>query len=165
MSKLADIYRGGDLLKWSVSELKPLFGKSAQYYFDAARGVDRRPVEASRPRKSVSTEDTFDHDLSLRKDMLKALEKQSEAVHQDLLRVGLIGRTLTIKVKFADFSMVTRSMSSEGGFGQIDDFLSAMPELLTNALTKPLSVRLLGVSVSNLEAVHNASDSDQIPLL
>lgn len=159
------VYRGNDLLAWNLAELQSLFGKSAEYYFNAARGEDQRPVEASRPRKSVSTEDTFDTDIAERDEMLQVLYKQAQSVCDDLLRLGVIGRTLTIKVKFSDFSMITRSLSRDHAFGQIGDYLQTIPELLDSALIKQLKVRLLGVSVSNLTAINKAANSDQIPLL
>lgn len=159
------IYRGNDLLAWNLAELQSIFGKAATYYFNAARGDDPRPVEASRPRKSVSTEDTFDKDLEERADMLNTLYKQAQSVCDDLSRLGVIGRTLTIKVKFSDFSMITRSISREHELGAIEDYLHIIPGLLDSALIKPLNVRLLGVSVSNLTPINKAPNSDQIPLL
>lgn len=159
------IYRGNDLLAWNLAELQSLFGKSAEYYFNAARGKDQRLVEAHRPRKSVSKEDTFDKDIDQPEEMLKILYKQAQSVCDDLKRLQVIGRTLTIKVKFSDFSIITRSMSRDHQFGQIDDYLQTIPALLDSALVKPLAVRLLGVSVSNLTATNKATNSDQIPLL
>ena len=59
------IYTGADLLDWSLAELQPIFGKAAEFYFNAARGIDKRVVETFRVRKSVSTEDTFAQDISV----------------------------------------------------------------------------------------------------
>jgi DNA polymerase-4 len=159
------IYRGNDLLAWNLAELESLFGKSARYYFDAARGQDKRPVEAHRPRKSVSTEDTFGQDIVAPEEMLQILYKQAKSVCDDLTRLQVVGRTLTIKVKFSDFSTITRSMSRDHQFGQIEDYLQTLPALLESALVKPLAVRLLGVSVSNLTSIDKATNSEQIPLL
>ena len=74
------IYTGADLLDWSLAELQPIFGKAAEFYFNAARGIDKRVVETFRVRKSVSTEDTFAQDISVSSQMLKILEQQSETV-------------------------------------------------------------------------------------
>ena len=158
------IYTGADLASWSLQELQPIFGKAAVYYFNASRGVDHRPVEANRARKSVSTEDTFDKDIQLREQMLDVLTKQSSEVANDLGRLNIGGHTITVKVKYADFSQVTRSVSTTQGFHHVDDILQVIPELLDSALVKSLPVRLLGVAASNLVADSAAAVDDQIPL-
>lgn len=158
------IYTGTDLAKWKLEELQAIFGKAAAYYYNAARGIDRRPVEANRERKSVGTEDTFDVDLHTRTDMLEVLTRQSREVAADLYRLQISSRTITIKVKFADFSQVTRSTSSTSGFRNFEDIMQVVPELLDNALSKSMSVRLLGVTASNLVADSALMDQDQIPL-
>lgn len=158
------IYTGADLAAWKLAELQAIFGKAAAYYFNASRGIDQRPVEANRERKSVGTEDTFDVDLRTRTDMLQVLTQQSGEVANDLKRLGIGGRTITVKVKFADFSQVTRSLSSSSGFRQLEDILPVIPELLDSALTKSLPVRLLGVTASNLVADSATLGQDQIPL-
>lgn len=158
------IYTGEDLAAWSLAELQPIFGKAASYYFNAARGIDHRLVEANRERKSISTEDTFEIDLHTRDDMLTVLQKQSQEVASDLARLQIGSRTITVKVKFADFSQVTRSVSSDHGFHKLDDILPVVPELLDSALIKSLPVRLLGVGASNLLSKTTISRDEQIPL-
>ena len=158
------IYTGEDLLAWNLSELQSFFGKSAYYYFNIARGIDLRSVEPYRERKSVSTEDTFEEDISDPEAMLKKLRSQLDQVMADLARLKVTARTLTVKVKFADFSIVTRSKSIEQEFADIEAFASLLPELLDNALNKPLSVRLLGIAASNLAPLSEAKNN-QISLL
>lgn len=159
------IYRGDDLLAWNLAELQSLFGKSAEYYFYAARGQDQRLVEAHRPRKSVSREDTFEQDVDQTEQMLEILNKQAASVCSDLKQLKVSGRTITVKVKFSDFSILTRSISRDHQFVHLADFMKEIPALLESALVKPLAVRLLGVSVSNLTSTENSINSDQIPLL
>lgn len=158
------IYTGADLVEWKLAELQAIFGKAAAYYYNAARGIDQRPVEANRERKSVGTEDTFEVDLHTRADMLAVLARQSREVAADLARLQIRCRTITVKVKFADFSLVTRSTSSAGGFHQLEDIMQVVPDLLESALSKFMPVRLLGVTASNLTANFAAAEQDQIPL-
>ena len=158
------IYTGADLAGWKLAELQPIFGKAAAYYFNASRGIDQRPVEANRERKSVGTEDTFEIDLHTREDMLQILTKQSSEVAADLDRLRISSRTITVKVKYADFSQVTRSVSSSGGFHKLEDILQVIPELLDSALVKSLPVRLLGVAASNIVSDSASLEKDQIPL-
>ena len=159
------IFTGADLVSWTLEELQPIFGKAAEYYFFAARGVDHRAVEANRERKSISTEDTFEVDIHSRDEMLEILSKQSREVANDLLRLQVSSRTITVKAKFADFTQVTRSVSSVHGFQQVEDILQVVPELLDSALIKTLPVRLLGVGASNLVTTLARENDEQISLL
>lgn len=158
------IYSGADLATWELEALQPIFGKSARYYFNASRGIDERPVEADRVRKSVSTEDTFDIDLDQRQSMLDVLHLQSKEIEKQLDTIGVTGKTVTVKVKFSDFSILTRSTSHRAGFRQAKEIVEVIPELLDSALIKPLPVRLLGISVSNLELDSEGLADDQISL-
>ena len=158
------IYTGADLFEWKLAELQAIFGKAAAYYYNAARAIDHRPVEANRERKSVGTEDTFDVDLHARADMLEVLTRQSREVAADLSRLHISSRTVTVKVKFSDFSQVTRSTSSATGFRHFEDIMHVVPELLESALSKSMPVRLLGVTASNLVAETTLANQDQIPL-
>ena len=159
------IYTGADLATWELEALQPIFGKSASYYFYAARGIDSRAVQADRLRKSIGTEDTFEIDLHAHEDMLKVLTTQSQEIAKQLSSYGGSGRTVTIKVKFSDFTQVTRSHSSKSGFRSAESMMNVVPELLDNAITKPLPVRLLGISISNLVPDSDVIGDEQIPLL
>lgn len=159
------IYSGADLAACELESLQAVFGKSASYYFNAARGIDNRRVESDRLRKSVSTEDTFVSDLGTREEMLNILEKQGEAVALQLDKIGASGKTVTVKVKFADFSLVTRSQTAPAGFKHSQSIQKVIPDLLDLALVKTLPVRLLGVAVTNLEFDSGIETETQIPLL
>ena len=158
------IYTGADLAGWELAALQAMFGKSARYYFNAARGIDQRPVEVDRLRKSVSTEDTFGVDLKDRQQMLAVLQTQSREIEKQLNALGAMANTVTIKVKFADFSLLTRSTSSRSGFRQARTMTEVIPALLDNALIKPLPVRLLGIAASNLLLDSEATGDNQISL-
>lgn len=159
------IYSGADLSAWSLEALQPIFGKAANYYYQASRGIDTRAVEADRVRKSIGTEDTFEIDLHSQTDMLNVLLSQSKQIEEQLYKFGGYGKTITIKVKFSDFSQVTRSFSSKAGFHSTDSILKVIPGLLETAVIKDLPVRLLGISISNL--IHNSGEKrdKQIPLI
>ena len=158
------IETGADLRAWSLPELRELFGKSAQYYFDIARGIDNRRVQNSRQRRSIGSESTFQVDLTQTVDMLDQLEQLAVQVADVLLSKSLVARTLTIKVKYADFRLVTRSHSLLTHIRSADDMFSWLPFLLgkTDADSKP--VRLLGVSVSGLVPA-SVREMVQLPLL
>jgi len=159
------IYTGADLATWELEALQPIFGKSASYYYHASRGIDTRAVEADRLRKSIGTEDTFEVDLHFQDDMLKVFATQSQEIEEQLNKYGGSGKTVTIKVKFSDFSQVTRSYSSKAGFRSAQSIMNVVPGLLENATTKNLPVRLLGISISNLVLDSEAIGEEQIPLL
>ncbi|MEM7294355.1 MAG: DNA polymerase IV [Pseudomonadota bacterium] len=144
------IATGADLREWPLEELQREFGKSAQYYYDIARGIDNRPVEGNRQRQSIGAETTFESNLTKRLDMVEQLESLGTRVAEMLRSADLTARTVTIKVRYADFSLVTRSHSGRSRVRGVDDVLAPLPLLLekTEAAIKP--VRLLGVSVSGL---------------
>jgi DNA polymerase-4 len=158
------IYTGADLATWELEALQPIFGKSAEYYYNASRGIDGRAVEAGRLRKSIGTEDTFEVDLHFEDEMLTVFETQSIELEQQLKKFAGTGKTVTIKVKFSDFSQVTRSHSSKVGFRDAKSILSVIPALLESAAVKNLPVRLLGISISNLMLDSEALKDEQISL-
>jgi len=103
------IFTGGDLRQWSEAELATEFGKSSQYYFKVARGIDLRPVRTSRLRKSLGSERTFSENLQTRKEMLDVLRKLSDELFAVLHEKRWVASTITIKVRFADFRTYTRA--------------------------------------------------------
>jgi DNA polymerase-4 len=130
--------------------LQQHFGKAGSYYYWAARGVDERPVRADRIRKSVGAENTFPADLFTYEAARDALREIVDKVWGYCEGSGLRGRTVTLKVKFANFQQITRSRT-----GQMHIRTRSELEQLGNALLEPLfpvakGVRLLGVSLSSL---------------
>ena len=144
------IHTGLDLRAQSMAFLQEQFGKSGPYYYWIARGVDERPVRAHRIRKSVGAENTFSEDLTTLADTRGQLRPLAEKVWEHCERSGTRGRTVTLKVKYADFQQITRSQSF------VDFVLSvAVLERTALALLAPLlpvrlGVRLLGVILSSL---------------
>lgn len=147
------IRHGADLKKRSFNELKTHFGKSAAYFYNIARGEDDRPVESSRERKSIGSETTFDTDLTEVPAMLDVMENLAQSVAGHLQHHELRAATLTIKVKYSDFTQVTRSYSIGQGFESAADMAQCFPWLLARTEAATRAVRLLGVSVSGLKPV------------
>jgi DNA polymerase IV len=145
------IHTGADLRKRSLDELRGAFGRSARHYWQLARGIDERPVRPSRSRKSVGAERTFGEDLHDRGDMHSRLDALADEVGERLGHGGHAGRTLTLKVRFSDFRTITRSVTQSGGFLRPRDLRAAIPALLDRGLEAGRGVRLLGLTVSNLD--------------
>ena len=144
------IATGLDLRAQSQDFLQQHFGKAGAYYYWAARGVDERPVRADRIRKSVGAENTFSADLFTYEAARDALREIIDKVWEHCERSGSRGRTITLKVKFANFRQITRSRT-----GQAQIRTRSELEQLSNALLEPVfpvtrGVRLLGVSLSSL---------------
>jgi DNA polymerase-4 len=142
------IFTGKDLKKWSLYDLTRLFGKQGSYYYHIARGIDERPVNPNRIRKSVGTEHTFSKDLHSKEQIREELERTAEDLVKRLERSGFKGKTLTLKIKFSDFEQVTRSKTIFQRIYKFDQILELTDELLTQVELRE-SVRLVGLSVSN----------------
>lgn len=151
------IRTGGDLKAWSLEELAREFGKSHEYYYRVARGIDERPVRTSRIRKSMGSERTFGENLTSREAMLAVLQGLADGLLVDLDERGLGGCTLTVKVRFPNFDTPTRAHSQTTPFDGAA-VARTLPHLLDRALDgQPTpSVRLLGVSFGSLAAADEA---------
>lgn len=160
------IRTGGDLLRFSRQELVTFFGRSGSFFYEIARGQDMRPVEPSRVRKSIGTETTFAEDIV---ELSKIVAIVSGLVHQVSLileQKNTCGRTLTLKVRYSDFTTITRSCTSPHGFFAATEMLAQVPRLLTATDAGRRKIRLLGVTVSNLydEKERKVSRCCQLPL-
>ena len=157
------IHTGGDLKNKPLIELQNLLGNSAEYYYDIARGIDNRPVTSHRVRKSLGAENTFQKDLVNIDDMLQELYTLLIDVQQSLAQRQLYAYTLTIKVKYADFTQVTRSYTSDTVISVDNKAKILIPILLEKTDANNKRVRLLGVSFSNLVNQGNPANQ-QLPL-
>jgi DNA polymerase IV len=145
------IRTGADLKQYSDSELVQHFGKVGRFYYQIARGIDDRPVNPNRIRKSIGAETSFDPDLEAREVIEQKLEAIAQEVHQRTERNETKGRTLTLKVKFADYRQITRSRTMlEYVEGQAQILTIAL-ELLASVELEAQAVRLLGITLSNLD--------------
>jgi DNA polymerase-4 len=142
---------GLDLKGQTEGFLQHHFGKAGSYYYWAARGIDERPVRADRTRKSVGAENTFPADLLTYEAARDSLREIVDKVWRYCEGSGIRGRTVTLKVKFANFQVITRSRT-----GQMQISTRGELEQLGDALLEPLfpvarGIRLLGISLSSLE--------------
>lgn len=144
------IQTGADLALKDVAFLRAHFGSMGDYLYRAARGIDLRRVRADRPRKSVSAERTFDHDLCSGASLRDTLETIIEIAWERIERAEARGRTVTLKLKFADFTQMTRAKSLPTPVKTREVFATAARALLDAALPLPQPVRLMGLGVSAL---------------
>lgn len=144
------IFNGGQLRMATRHHLMSVFGKVGAVYYDFARGIDPRPVETESVRKSVGCEQTFAKDLTLSSAATIELYHTVLELEGRLRRSGFEGMTLTLKVKFSDFSQITRSLTAEKVLKTKDDILPLAKRLLSEVDFSALHpIRLMGLSVSN----------------
>lgn len=144
------IFTGRDLRKCSLAHLQETFGKMGQVYYDFARGIDLRPVEVDYMRKSVGCEQTFETDIVSNSAVLIELYHTVLELERRLKKQDFDGRTLTLKVKYADFTQITRSMTQHKMLHTKDDILPVAKRLLKDVEYSTLKpIRLIGLSVSN----------------
>jgi DNA polymerase-4 len=143
------LHTGKDLKNLSEAELVKSFGKLGHFYYQIVRGIDERPVEPNRETKSLSAEDTFPYDLTEIDDLKRELDKISVIVAERLHRYGLKGRTVSIKVKYSDFKIITRSQSFPQPLDDAGTIAATARQLLEGAASGGKPVRLLGINISN----------------
>lgn len=148
--KIVGIETGYDLRQWLEEALVEQFGKTGHYFYHISRGVDDRPVQSTRQRKSIGKETTFQQDIRSIIALRRHLDQLTQQVWGTLQKLKLSARTLTLKVKYANFQQVTRSITVDDGLDcqMINSLLS---ELLSRTEAGQLAVRLIGVSVSGFD--------------
>jgi DNA polymerase-4 len=144
------IHTGADLRDWSLPALQAKFGSSADWYWRIARGIDEREVKPDRPYKSVSAERTFDEDQRDPDRLAAELTRIAGYAWDRVKRAEVAGRTVTLKVKYTDFTIITRSKSFGGPVPDLDSFTAAGQALLTALHPLPKGIRLLGLGLHNL---------------
>ena len=144
------IHTGADLRDWSLPALQAKFGSSADWYWRIARGIDDREVKPDRPYKSVSAERTFDEDLSDPARLAAELTRIAGYAWDRVRRAEVAGRTVTLKVKYGDFTIITRSKSFAAPLPDLESFTAAGQTLLTALHPLPKGIRLLGLGLHNL---------------
>lgn len=149
MQKLG-IRVGGDLRKFDEEALTFHFGKSGSFLYNIVRGVDNRPVEPKRERKSIGSETTLSKDTSDLLEINAILSSIAEKVGSALNRKESGGYTLTLKIRYHDFVTISRSYTSKTPFYTSGDILNVLPRLLAASNAGEKKVRLLGLSVSKL---------------
>jgi DNA polymerase-4 len=143
------IFTGLDLKSKSIEFLEKNFGKSGHFYFDVVRGIHNSEVESNRITKSVAAEHTFDTNLSSEIFMIEQLENIAKVLEKRLKKHSISGKTITLKIKYSDFTQQTRSKTLPYFISDKGLMLENVTELLYQETMKD-SVRLLGISISNL---------------
>ena len=154
------IFTALDLRAQSLKFLREHFGKSGSHYYNISRGIDHRPVLANRVRKSIGAENTFPRDLTSLEDMRAEFEPLTEKVWRYCEATGVRGRTVTLKVKYADFQIITRSRSLTAPVADKVALAAVTRELLAHPI--PKGIRLLGVSLSSLSCDQAGDDPQMI---
>src|SRR4051794_29946924 len=145
------IQTGLDLRARSMAYLQQHFGKAGAYYYWIARGIDERPVKPDRIRKSVGAENTFSTDLTTLEAARSALQPIIEKVWRYCEDGGIRGRTVTLKVKYADFSQATRSRTGTTAISSGSELQQVSLGLLDPLFPVRRGIRLLGVTLSSLD--------------
>lgn len=143
------IHNGEQLRACSQAMLKREFGKAGSVYYDFARGIDLRPVEAERVRKSIGCEHTLEKDISKRSSVIIELYHTAVELVGRLEQKAFRGNTLTLKIKFHDFTQITRSITQPRELTTLDVILPLAKDLLKEVDYEHHPIRLIGLSVSN----------------
>ncbi len=163
MSRLG-IHTGAELRQRTLEELQKYFGKAGRYYYDIARGIDLRPVVPNRVRKSIGKETTLREDIADPGQLLTILGDLTEKVAALLQARQTSGLTLTLKVKYADFQTVTRSVTCDEPIEHAEEMLQLAEELLGKTEAGERAVRLLGITISGLTTEVSAEGPLQLEL-
>ncbi|MBG7611983.1 DNA polymerase IV [Polaribacter sp. BAL334] len=145
------IFTGNDLKQKSLEELANLFGKSGAHYYNIVRGIHNSEVKPDRIRKSVGAETTFFENISSEIFMIQKLEKIADELEKRMKKSDTKGKTVTLKIKYSDFTLQTRSKTIDEFIQQKKEFFPIVKELLYQEKLKN-SVRLLGISFANLNS-------------
>ena len=143
------VFIGNDLKKKTLEDLVRVFGKSGTHYYNIVRGIHNSVVKPNRIRKSVAAERTFNKNISSEIFMLERLEKIADELERRMVKIEAKGKTITLKIKYSDFTQQTRSKTKESFMQKKSEFFPVIKELLFQEKLIN-SVRLLGISFGNL---------------
>ncbi len=155
---------GADLKQWPEADLVKHFGKHGHFYYQIARAQDEREVIPNRCRKSIGAETTFVEDLESLDEMNIELEKIAQELKERLDSNSVYGRTLTLKVKYEDYQQLTRTITVTDLIREQEMLLSLAQELLACVEVTHKKVRLLGISISNLDRGEDNASTRQLTL-
>lgn len=151
------IHKGHDLQQYSLERLKDLYGKAGELYYHFSRGIDLRPVEAVRIRKSIGCEHTLEKDITAQSSVIIELYHVTTELVERLANKEFSGNTLTLKIKFYDFTQITRSLTQKQKLHTLDEILPLAKQLLKEVDYSIRPIRLIGLTVSN------PKDDDESP--
>ena len=158
------IFTGSDLRRRSKIELERYFGKAGRYYYHICQGEDNRPVRTRRRRKSIGAERTFFDDVTGKADLEEKLQPISDRVAERMERLKASCKTVTLKIKYHDFRITTRSKTLPESINGRDALWTMSRKLLHKPELPARPVRLLGISVSNLTFPDDPHPTEQLPL-
>lgn len=147
--KKMGIFNGYDLKQHSLDFLQEKFGKSGTHFYHIVRGMHKSTVKPNRTRKTIAAERTFSKNITSEVHMLEQLDKIAEELEKRMVQSKVKAKTLTIKIKYRDFTQQTRSKTVADFFQTKEEFFPLVKELVYQQSLKD-SVRLLGISASNL---------------
>ncbi|MDP9813707.1 DNA polymerase-4 [Rhizobium tibeticum] len=145
------IETGADLRKKEIEFLVRHFGKSGPYFYGIARGIDERQVKPDRVRKSIGAEDTFAQDIHAYDPAVDGLKSLIAKVWRHCEANSITGKTVTLKIKYADFTQITRARTIGQAFRSADEIKETVCVLLESVFPTRKGIRLLGVTLSSLE--------------
>src|SRR5210317_588511 len=145
------IKTGADLKEYKKEQLIQIFGKSGNYFYDIAHGLDDRPVEPNRIRKSIGKETTFPEDIDDTDQMIEILDDIAVKLENSLMKRDAKGRTVTLKVKYFNFQSITRSVTIDEPADNATVIMKHIRPLLSKTEAGEKKVRLLGISISNFD--------------
>ncbi len=148
--KALNIFFGRDLKKVSLNEMIERFGKVGYFYYNIVRGKDEREVGHFTKRHSIASESTFSEDTNDINYMLQYMKRISGKLSESIQKKQLLAKTISIKIKYADFKQVTRSYTSTSPIKTDNEIFDVAKKLLLNSVEKDKKIRLLGISISNI---------------
>lgn len=155
------IFNGTDLKSRSKEFLAEHFGKSGVYYYDIVRGIHKSAVKPDRIRKSLGAERTFSDNISSEIFMMERLDQIAEEIEKRLSKNHVAGKTITLKIKYSDFKMQTRSKTVSNYVSTKQEILQVATELVRQESFRE-SVRLLGLSLSNLNTEDKEEEEEPV---
>ncbi len=156
------ILHGADIKKLSKLELAMKFGKAGLHFYDIVRGIDNRPVNPNRTRKSLAVERTLEVDLEQLEDILPVLNDITDKFFKRLTKADNFGRTITLKLKRSDFQTITRSISKNYFIKEKEELNEIAVNLLRQHQDAFDKIRLIGLTATNLEKELNDSENLQL---
>jgi DNA polymerase-4 len=158
------IKNGLELRKWSLLDLNKHFGKVGTFYYNVVRGIDEREVKTYHVRKSIGKERTFAEDIAEPEKLLIFLQNCAHDISQKLQEKGAKAKTVTLKIKFANFDIITKSKTAPQAVQEDFIIFQIVRDMFLLNLQDKRKIRLLGISVSNLQwAKHNSEEQLLLP--
>jgi DNA polymerase-4 len=147
------IKTGADLKKWTEIDLVKAFGKSGRHYYKIVRGIDNREVKPHRTRKSYGKERTFSEDVGDLDWVNTFLDELAQTISEGMRKIPTSGKTITLKVRYKNFDTITRSHSLSHYTNDAKEISTIARKLLEQTEAGIREIRLLGISLSNLNLI------------